>query len=203
MDGNNTTQRPTVLASNLYSSSEWTVLRSRRLGPKEGMRQARFLLGKFLFTEEGAREDLLELFNLVFLLGNISESTFVRKYGFLLTCLLNLDYRNLSCFTKQLRQLKVDLPRILPHKREFFSQKVTHQSHPTLSLVFRKPRSFPPKKVIGVGYDDKGSLRIRSTHGDPSWTEVAMDEWFQSHATMPLRFMSPIEGLRWSGVSMS
>jgi len=167
-----------------------------------GMCQMRFLVGRFLF-EEPEDEDRIELFNLVFQLGHIAESTFVRKYGFLLTCLLNLDYRDTLLLTRQLRELKMDLPRILPNQREFFSRKISHQSHPTLRLIFRKPRSFPPKKVIGVGYDDKGSLRIRSTHGNPPWTEIAMDEWFQSHATMPLRYLSPIEGLRWSGVSTS
>ena len=120
MDGINTTQRPDVLASNLYSSSGWTVLRSRRQGPKEGMRQLRYLAGRFLFEEEVSSEDTLELFNLVFLLGHISESNFVRKHGFLLTCLLKLDYRDTRLLIKQLRQLKVDLPRILLYKREFF-----------------------------------------------------------------------------------
>jgi hypothetical protein len=36
-----------------------------------------------------------------------------------------------------------------------------------------EPKKFPPKKIIGVGYKDKGTRRNNAEDGSPSWKEVA------------------------------
>lgn len=196
------TNPPSALPLDLptYSSSNYTALvQSSRLKPSDGVRRTRFLLGRFIY-DVPSKEDVLQLFNLVFLLGNCSESSFVRKHGFLLSLLLKMDFTAVDTVTNGVKELKNIFPRMFPHSREYFSQRNQVQSEPHLVLVFRQPKRLKSKRHVGVGYNDKGTLRDSSTDGSPSWEEVAMDEWFQTNVSVPSLHRSPFDGLRDAGL---
>lgn len=184
-----------------YSSSNWTSLRETRLKPRDLVLRLRFLLGKHLF-DKCTEEDTVELFSIVFRLGTLTERNFVRKWGFTLTLLLGIRFdKGTQHVTNALGELKRIFPRLLPHSREYFGRKVAQE--PALSLQWRQPKRFRPKKFVGVGYDKSTADSPVSWDGSPPWQEVAMDEWFQSHNSQGWQYQSPVDSRstarHWSG----
>jgi hypothetical protein len=184
--------RPSSLHLPTYSSSEWTDLHRPRKKPRELMERLRFLLGVLLYEEQPSEDVTIETFDLVFRLGSVKEATFVRKYGFLLFLLLGIGFQDPVRATNAVRSLKQTFPRLLPHSREYFGKK--HQPpQSSLVLIWRRPKRFSPKRVIGVGYNDSGCLKDHAQDGNPHWSEIASDEVFQdSQPTRGHSYISPV-----------
>jgi hypothetical protein len=87
----------------------------------------------------------------------------------------NLTHTKMKNFIKTMRKVLTkdwfipdrNIPLVEYHLRLAF--KITPTKLPGVPQ-----RQLPPKRWIGVGYRDKGTLRNQAKDGSPSWQEVAM-----------------------------
>lgn len=144
----------------------------------------RFLLAKTVYSPDGiSLEEYLLLYTLYFTFEENGDPLFQEKYKeFLVKALEFLTIINEIRFfpiipTEEQRiMIKEFFQGYLPSAREYFGLCGQRNLRDSYRLVLHdaiEPRRFPPKKIIGVGYKDKGTRRNTAVDGSPSWKEVA------------------------------
>lgn len=82
-------------------------------------------------------------------------------------------------------EMKEVLDTYMSHGRAMLSSSLYYGLKQKASTIFtthyhrRQPKKFPPKRHIGVGYNDHGSRKNFALDGTPSWEEVASDYKYQ------------------------
>jgi hypothetical protein len=61
----------------------------------------------------------------------------------------------------------------IPTAHSYFGNYSNIRSAQMIQRGSKRKQSFAPKKFIGVGYKDKGNMKIPHYDGTPSWQEVA------------------------------
>lgn len=148
----------------------------------------KYLLSKLLYSkDELSEEDIVVLF---IVWENVvkecaTDPVFKERYFWLLFLTRGM-FNNIGAFAADLQsrsEMSKELDNFFSQGRAdlsaavYFGGKGTH----SVKLVAAEPQEPPPKNRIGVGYRDKGNAKDSAWDGSPSWQEVSMDEWFQSH----------------------
>jgi hypothetical protein len=139
-----------------------------------------FLLAKWAYEPERITEEDISVFHELFLRAvDLSEQDYnYRKYLLPLKGMQDL-VRGLvlspeaSHHRKTLWSLESPSIWFLPSKFFYFGLK--GQDLRLWKFAMRTPRlqKFPIQRRMGVGYRDKGSLRLSAEDGSPTWKEVA------------------------------
>jgi hypothetical protein len=144
----------------------------------------RFLLAKLRHSLEGVSlEEYLLLYHLYFELSENKDPLFSEKHQDFLNKIKGIlvNFNENKVFPIILNdQGKERLDEIfsksIPSAREYFGLTGQRSLRDSFRLVLHdsiRPKKFPPKKVIGVGYKDKGTCRDPALDNSPSWQEVA------------------------------
>lgn len=143
----------------------------------------RFLLAKMVFDPEGIHlDEWLVLQELYFLLTESQDPSFQRKYA---DWLIELKWffsrmREIQVFPVQIKEehseeLSKHLGEFLPSRSAYFGLRGNRQLRNSWSLILlsqvNQHKRRLEKRVIGVGYKDKGSRRDPHD-GSPDWREV-------------------------------
>lgn len=140
-----------------------------------------YLLGKWLY--EGLENDE-ELQNLWMLLNYIFENASTEDFlGW--TQMGLLHYMEILAKFCQPNALPRSGNKWLPLERSFIYKLPTPRRYYSLKLDpnvqrwylsigtrVKTKRKYPPRRFIGVGYKDKGTLRFSHLDGTPSWSEA-------------------------------
>lgn len=154
----------------------------------------RFLLAKMVYEEKGGLhlDEYLALYELSLSLVELKDPTFQKKYAFWLakTSAILQGLRDLRTFpvrvakhTEEYPSLLSYLEPFLPTSTAYFGLKGNRQLRNSWTLLLKEnlqPTKKRERRIIGVGYRDKGYLK-ESHDGNPDWREVA------SHASELLR----------------
>lgn len=142
----------------------------------------RFLLGKLRWEGTLSMEDYLVLFELYYLVREERDPHFLAKYEKSLSDLTELlgemvDFRTFPVRVRWNEEdLEVNPLQLIPTASSYFGmrgQRVIRESY-CIQLNRRLlPQRLPPKRFIGVGYRDKGTLKNLAYDGSPHWKEVA------------------------------
>lgn len=146
----------------------------------------RYLITKVFLEADKIRErDLATLFDNQLWLERkcLSDPDFNKKFGISLEELsILLKEINLSqgltpsALKKLSMRIKQNLSQFLVPTRNYKSFKARFDGHFHLHALKTPQESnklLPPKRVIGIGYRDKGTARDPAYDGSPSWQEVA------------------------------
>jgi hypothetical protein len=144
----------------------------------------RFLIAKLRFSAEGiSLEEYLLLYHLYFDLSESKDPNFQEKYKvFLKKVQENLEFLNenrifpIILGEKERQYLDEIFSNDIPKAREYFGLAGQRDIRDSFRLILHdaiEPKRFAPKKVIGVGYKDKGTCRNIAFDGSPSWKEIA------------------------------
>jgi hypothetical protein len=164
----------------LVSKDKTTVVRKRCL--RTVLHSYKFLLSKIVYEGEESLEEWerLLIFDHIAILSSTRDYCFKRKHqkfinqtSFIPTLIQQFhEKRNqTTCFEIFLKTM---FPGYLLSPHAYFGWKENHKSENWLKVINRQLRSSPPpKRFIGVGYQDKGTCRDISKDSSPSWQEVA------------------------------
>jgi hypothetical protein len=144
----------------------------------------RFLMAKAIYEENGLHlDEFLVLFDLYYFLRDLNQPGFKEKYeewferteeffsilGQAKTFPLRVD-KDLD-----LEPILLALEPVIPSQRAYLGlrgQKNLRSGFEVTMNSALNPPKLKPKRVIGVGYRDKGTRRDTAYDGSPSWQEV-------------------------------
>lgn len=146
----------------------------------------RFLITKIILEVDKIRErDLVTLYDNQLWLERkcLSDPDFNKKFGISLeelsVLLKEINFSQgltISALKRLTPRIKQNLSQFLIPPRNYQSFKTRFDGHFHLHALKTKQESnkhLPPKRVIGIGYRDKGTARDPAFDGSPSWQEVA------------------------------
>lgn len=144
----------------------------------------KFLLKKFQVTKDNSNEveRFIFLLSLEKVLEKLNDPLYFKKYS--------LEFKKLEYLIEMFLKGTISRPDLVNWERydsilptEVATYGYLNQMILNLDKVFTKislPRSIRTKSIrtryVGVGYKDKGKLRISSYDGSPSWQEVSMEK---------------------------
>lgn len=147
----------------------------------------RYCVGKYMFDleEDFTETDRIALFTAWEKMGCLAavDRKFKEKHGFYIFMCRHLV---MSLNNGHSREDRINFQRswdcYLSHGRKYFSAhayfglKIQGQKLYELWVQTRFPKRFPPKKHVGVGYNDSGTAKDDAYDGNPHWVDVAMSE---------------------------
>jgi hypothetical protein len=159
----------------------------------------RNLLAEIVYEQGGvSMEDILVLYDLASKMEEKrqKDKAFDEKYGgWLITSFEFISTLSPQVFpfnyTGNRQEAEKSLIPFLPSRQAYFGwRRNPVRSSPAevrLRNPLRSPKTLPPKRFIGVGYQDKGNRRDPAVDGTPSWQQVATSEVMRSKEETPIR----------------
>lgn len=187
MNANNIGQTKTVIPSTLLMGlmeNHWRTLVYRS---KSSIKTFKFLMSKFLFAteEQFSPEDQTALWlswEKSVELSAVDQKFKDKHFHYLWITRMVVQSLNNEITAKDRQNFALQLKGLLSHGRGYFSAHIYYgikEQRKKLYELFLKtrfPQKFPPKRHVGVGYNDKGTAKDVAFDGSPHWTEIAMDE---------------------------
>lgn len=180
-------QTKNVGPSNLLQKlceNHWRQLGFRQTSPSKTFR---FLMNKFLFARDEvfSEEDEVSLFlswEKMVQICAVDRQYHSKHFQWIwVTRIIVQGLRKGKTISSEMRHVFLkQISGLLSFGRGYFSASQYYGLKEQKKLLYelwmktRFPRKFPPKKHVGVGYNDSGTARDHANDGSPHWTEVAM-----------------------------